>query len=338
MNRIPPESVFISGGIFLDGYSFSAEAIHCPDPPEQEMNDLKKNILRILTVCLMLALLADAVPARAADQGGVCTVIGADLTNAQTEEVYRTFGIARGSVQELSMTNAEEREWLRGYVEESVIGTASISCVYIQLLADGAGTDVTVSNVTWCTEEMYRSALATAGITDVKAVITAPFAVSGTAALAGIYKAYETLTGQTLDEIAKQVGVQELTTTADLADQLGKVDATAIVGDLKDILDQTKNMTDDELREQIRAIARDYNITLNDYQVNQLLGLCRKLEGLSESELVEKIQEVQNTARKINETAEKAEEVKETVTAVANTVKTFLVRAVDFFSGLFGRK
>ena len=132
--------------------------------------------------------------------------------------------------------------------------------------------------------------------------------------------------------------MQELTTTADLADQLGKVDATAIVGDLKDILDQTKNMTDDELREQIRAIARDYNITLNDYQVNQLLGLCRKLEGLSESELVEKIQEVQNTARKINETAEKAEEVKETVTAVANTVKTFLVRAVDFFSGLFGRK
>ena len=284
-------------------------------------------------------LLFGAIPAQAAEaDSSVCTVIGADLTNAQTEEVYKTFGIARGSVQELSMTNAEERAWLQGYVEDSVIGTASISCVYIRLLPEGAGTDVSVSNVTWCTEEMYRSALATAGITDVKAVVTAPFAVSGTAALAGIYKAYETLTGETLDEIAKQVGVQELTTTADLADQLGKVDASAIVGDLKTILEQTKDMTDDELREQIRAIAQDYNVTLNDYQVNQLLSLCRKMEGLSESELVEKIHDLQNTARKINEAGEKAEEVKETVNAVANTVKTFFVKAVDFFSGLFGKK
>ena len=299
---------------------------------------MKKRFTRILALCLLFVLLF-AVPARAVDaDSSVCTVIGADLTNAQTEEVYRTFGIARGSVQELSMTNAEERAWLQGYVEESVIGTASISCVYIQLLPEGAGTDVRVSNVTWCTEEMYRSALATAGITDVKAVVTAPFAVSGTAALAGIYKAYETLTGETLDEIAKQVGVQELTTTADLADQLGKVDASAIVGDLKEILAQTKDMTDEELREQIRSIARDYKVTLNDYQVNQLLNLCRKMEGLSDSELVEKIQDLQNTARKINEAGEKAQEVKETAAAVANTVKTFFVKAVDFFSGLFGRK
>ncbi len=307
------------------------------------MNDLKKRFIKILSLCLTLSLLAGTVPVLAADSS-VCTVIGADLTNAQTEEVYRTFGIERGSVQELPMTNAEERAWLQGYVDDSVIGTASISCVYIQLLEEGAGTDVSVSNVTWCTEEMYRAALATAGITDVKAVITAPFDVSGTAALAGIYKAYETLTGETLDEIAKQVGVQELTTTADLADQLGKVDASAIVGDLKDMLTQTKSMTDDELREQIRSIANDYNVKLNDYQVDQLLNLCRKMEGLSESELVEKVQSLQDTARRISEAGkkaeeyrEKAEEVRETLTAVAEAVKTFFVRAAEFFSGLFHR-
>ena len=300
---------------------------------------MKRYLIRILSVCLILTLLAGTVPALAAEaDSGVCTVIGADLTNAQTEEVYRTFGIERGSVQELYMTNTEERSWLQGYVDDSVIGTASISCVYIRLLEQGAGTDISVSNVTWCTEEMYRSALATAGVTDVRAVVTAPFAVSGTAALAGIYKAYETLTGQTLDEIAKQVGVQELTTTADLSDQLGDLDASAIVGDLKAILSETKNMTDDELREQIRSVAADYNVTLNEYQVNQLLSLCRKMEGLSESELVDKIRDLQNTARKINEAGEKAEQVKETVSSLANTVKTFFLRAADFFSGLFGRK
>ena len=300
---------------------------------------MKRYICRILSLCLILTLLAGPVPAMAADpDGGACTVIGADLTNAQTEEVYRIFGIERGSVRELYMTNAEERSWLQGYVDDSVIGTASISCVYIRLLEQGAGTDVSVSNVTWCTEEMYRSALATAGVTDVRAVVTAPFAVSGTAALAGIYKAYETLTGQTLDEIAKQVGVQELTTTADLADQLGDLDASAIVGDLKAILSETKNMTDDELREQIRAVAADYNVTLNDYQVNQLLSLCRKMEGLSESELVEKIRNLQDTARRIGEAGEKAEQVKETVSSLADSLKTFFLKAADFFAGLFGRK
>ena len=300
---------------------------------------MKRYMRGILSLCLILALVVGTVPAMAADpDGGACTVIGADLTNAQTEEVYRIFGIERGSVRELYMTNAEERSWLQGYVDDSVIGTASISCVYIRLLEQGAGTDVSVSNVTWCTEEMYRSALATAGVTDVRAVVTAPFAVSGTAALAGIYKAYETLTGQTLDEIAKQVGVQELTTTADLADQLGDLDASAIVGDLKAILSETKNMTDDELREQIRAVAADYNVTLNDYQVNQLLSLCRKMEGLSESELVEKIRNLQDTARRIGEAGEKAEQVKETVSSLADSVKTFFLKAADFFAGLFGRK
>ena len=57
-----------------------------------------------------------------------------------------------------------------------------------------------------------------------------------------------------------------------------------------------------------------------------------------ESESNQKIQDLQNTARKINEAGEKAQEVKETAAAVANTVKTFFVKAVDFFSGLFGRK
>ncbi len=296
----------------------------------------KKLAAYMLAVSLALCLLP--APSAGAAEDGACTVIGADLTNAQTEEVYAVFGIPRGSVRELSMTNAEERLWLEGYVDDALIGTSSISCVYIRLLPEGSGTEVTVHNVTWCTEEMYRSALATAGVTDVRAVVTAPFAVSGTAALAGIYKAYETLTGQTLDEIAKQVGVQELTTTADLADQLGDLDASAIVGDLKAILSETKNMTDDELREQIRAVAADYNVTLNDYQVNQLLSLCRKMEGLSESELVEKIRSLQDTARRIGEAGEKAEQVKETVSSLADSVKTFFLKAADFFAGLFGRK
>ena len=296
----------------------------------------KKWISRLLCAAMTVCLLG-AGPALAAEDEE-CTVIGADLTNAQTQEVYTLFGIERGSVKELSMTNAEERQWLEGYVEDSVIGTNSISCVYIRLLPEGSGTDVSVHNVSWCTEDMYRSALETAGITDVKAIVAAPFEVSGTAALAGIYKAYETLTGLTLDDIAKQLGIQELTTTADLADQLGKLDAEAIVDDVKSVLTETENMSDEELSEQIRSIAADYHITLTDYQVRQLLKLCRQMEKLSDLELKEKIQDLQDKAKKLEEMNDKAQETKETISNVAETVKGFFIKVGDFFAGLFGKK
>lgn len=294
---------------------------------------------KILSLFLSLVLvlgLVGGVGALAADDE--CTVVGADLTNAQTEVVYALFGLERGSVRELSMTNAEERAWLGGYVDDSLLGANSISCVYIKLLPQGSGTDVKTYNVTWCTEEMYRAALETAGITDVKAVIAAPFEVSGTAALAGIYKAYETLTGLTLDDIAKQLGIQELTTTADLADQLGKLDAEAIVGDVKSVLTETASMTDQELDAQIRSIAEEYHITLTDYQVRQLIKLCRQMEKLGDLELTEKIQDLQDKAKKISEMNDKAQETRETLSSAAQTIKGFFIKVGDFFSGLFGKK
>ena len=172
------------------------------------------------------------------------TVIGADLDPNQVAMVYTNFGLRRGDVIELTMTNAEERRYLEGFVDERVIGTRSISCVYVELLPPDSGMSVTTSNITWCTGDMYTNALATAGITDARILVTAPFAVSGTAALSGVYKAYEDMTGVKLDDTAKLVGTQELTVTGDLAQEIGSMDSTSIVSELKLMLNETKNMSD----------------------------------------------------------------------------------------------
>ena len=153
-----------------------------------------KRILCIILAVLMFASLAAA--AYADGEGQARAVIGANLDENQIASVYQLFNVKRGDVKEMTVTNSEERQYLEGYVDESLIGTRSISCVYVELLAEGAGMDVTTSNITWCTPEMYISALATAGITDAKIVVAAPFEVSGTAALTGVYKAYEDLTGR----------------------------------------------------------------------------------------------------------------------------------------------
>lgn len=286
---------------------------------------MKKLISALLAVCL----LAGAVPALAVNAGEARAVIGANLTDEQIADVYKNFGISRGHVTELRVTNADERKYLSGYVDDSVIGTNSISCVYIEVLDEGEGLDVTTSNINWCTSQMYVSALATAGITDAKIIVAAPFEVSGTAALTGVYMAYEDITGEKLDETAKLVSTQELTLTAELADKIGSYDSVEIVNELKLLLGETRNMTDEQLRAEIVSIASDLGVTLTDTQINQLISLCRSLEKLNPDELKAKVESVQNTIAKLGQ-------AKETVSNFLTGVKNVWNSIVDFFKNIFG--
>lgn len=283
---------------------------------------------KILSILLACCLLAGAVPALAVDAGEARAVIGANLTEEQISAVYSNFGVKRGDVTELRVTNADERKYLEGYVEDSVIGTNSISCVYIEVLEAGEGLDVTTSNINWCTSQMYVSALATAGITDAKIIVVAPFEVSGTAALTGVYMAYEDITGETLDETAKLVSTQELTLTAELAEKIGSYDSVEIVNELKLLLGETKNMTDEQLRREIESIASDLGVSLTDTQISQLISLCRSLEKLNPEQLKEKVESVQNTIAKLGQ-------AKETVSNFFEGVKNVWNSIVDFFKGLF---
>ena len=288
---------------------------------------MKKKIVYVfIMICLMLSM---TTPAYAENQSR--TVIGADLTAEQAAEVYKFFGISRGSVIELSMTNAEERTYLEGYVDDEVIGTRSISCVYVELLPEGSGMEVTTSNITWCTGEMYIGALATAGITDAKIIVAAPFEVSGTAALSGVYKAYEDMTGNKLDDIAKLVSTQELTITGELAEEIGSMDSASIVSDLKLMLDETKNMSDEEIIREIELIAQQYNVKLTNTQKNQLLTLCRSLEKLDAESLKSRVEEVQDTLKKVANAktqvvgfVEKAKKVVESVSSFFDKIKDII--------------
>ena len=205
--------------------------------------------------------------------------------------------------------------------------------MYIEALDEGKGLDVQVKNITWCTPDMYMNAMVTAGITDANVRIVAPFDVSGTAALTGIYKAYEDITGKKLDEDAKLVGTQELTVTAELAEEIGSTDSAAIVNQLKLILDETKDMTDDELREEIKKIAEEYDVNLTDSQIDSLISLCRSMEKLDTAALKEKVEQVQKYLKDI---VSKQGEIKQFLSSVADTVTEFVNKVVSFIRGIFG--
>lgn len=287
---------------------------------------------KVVSVILAAVLLTSVCAAFAIEKGESRAVIGADISAEQKAAVYSSFGVEQGAVSELTVTNAEERSYLDGLVDPSIIGTRSISCVYIEILGEGDGLEVSTSNISWCTKDMYINALVTAGIDDAKVIVTSPISgISGTAALTGIYKAYEDITGQQLDEVAKLAGTQELVITAELADEIGSYDAVLIVNELKLILDQTVNMTDDEVRAEIEYVADQYDITVSEGQKDQLVKLCRSLEKLNPEQLKEKVESVQNTLKKLAS-------AKETAANVSESVKKFFDAVSNFFAKLFSKE
>lgn len=284
-----------------------------------------------LVLAVLLGVSAFAPSALAIDAGQSRVTIGANLDEAQRAQIYKDFGLEEGDVTELKVTNDEERAYLEGLVSESKIGNVALSCVYIKTLDEGEGLHITTNNINWCSKEMYINALTTAGITDAEVKISAPFEVSGTAALTGLYKAYEDITGEQLDMTAKSVAAEEIVITGNLAEMLGDVDATELVNQLKLILEQTKGMSDDEVRSEIKNIASNINVQVTDAQIEQLVKLCRSLEKLDASELAEKV-------NSITKTIENANKVQQKVSKVVEDVKTFFASVGTFFTNLFTKK
>lgn len=286
---------------------------------------MKKILPLVLALALLLSLSASAF----ADDVQGRAVIGADLSTEQVDKLYAMFGISRGSLPELTVTNQEERVYLSGFISEELLGTRAISSVLVELLPEGSGMDVSTVNITWCTPEMYKAALATAGITDARIVVAAPFEVSGTAALTGIYKAYEDITGQTLDEMSKLVGTQELTITGEIADAIGSMDSTSIVNQLKLVLTETEKMSDEEILAQIDAICTQYNVQLSDTHRQQLLSLCRSFEGLDAESLKAKVEDVQGKIKSLAGAKEKVEAVVEKAKGFVGSVGKFFDKVRD---------
>lgn len=291
-----------------------------------------KRIIAFLSAVFLFSF-SFRIPACAANESIARTVIGADLTDDQIALVYQTFGFPRGAVSELTMTNELEKKYLEGFVDPSVIGTRSVSCVYLEMLPAGSGIRVTTTpNISYFTPEMYISALSTAGITDVSITVDAPFEVSGSGALAGIYYAYESIRGMTVNEAAKTVSGQELEVTGALAGEIGSMDATDIVSDIKDSLGVTEEMTDEQLRQLISGTASQYNVSLNDKQTEQLVKLCRSILSLDEAGLLETVQGVQGTIEKVSTAATGIASFFRSVGEFLRSVSEFFGKVKAFFA------
>jgi uncharacterized protein YpuA (DUF1002 family) len=266
---------------------------------------MKKLVAAALALILSVTMLSGIALA----DGPSRIVFGKDLTDKQEKDMLKYFGVNAGDVKTLYLSHDEETAWLGALLPASQLGTKSISSIYIQATAEGSGLKVDTKNITWVTPEMYMAALTTAGIVDADIKVAAPAKVSGTAALAGIFKAYEDITGVTLNADAKTIAADELALTGQLADFLGSTDAETLVNDLKSAMDQVKGKSDDDIRALIRQTAQQNNISLTDGQVDQLLNLVKRISDLNidPNQLIAQTKQIQSIAQQLGDASKSAQ-------------------------------
>lgn len=240
------------------------------------MKKMNKWVILTILLCLLLPYKAFADAA----VGEMIVTLGENLSNEQKNMILSEMKAPK-DVEVLTVTNAEEHEYLGDYIASRLIGTKAISSSAITLEEKGTGLKLESKNINWVTDEMYINALATAGVKDATVYVTAPIPVSGTAALTGVIKAYELSSDKKIPEDVKQAANEEMVKTAKLGDEIGTEEASALVTKIKENMAENPPANTEEVRDVVESSAKELGISLNDAQIQSLIDLFNKLKELN---------------------------------------------------------
>ena len=212
--------------------------------------------------------------------------LGADLSDDQKNIVLSLMGIDPANLANYNVTyvtNAQEHQYLDSYVDSSKIGSKSWSSVVIVKRKKGNGLNISTNNITYCTVGMYKNALTTAGITDADIIVAGPKPISGTAALVGIFEAYEAMTGEAVQDNVVDAALNELVVTGELEASIqGLTDQEVeeFIAYIKSLIAE-KGLTDEKsINEAIDEACDKYSVTLSDDERQKIVDLLLKITSL----------------------------------------------------------
>ena len=212
--------------------------------------------------------------------------LGVDLSDDQKNTVLSLMGIDPANLANYNVTyvtNAQEHQYLDSYVDSSKIGSKSWSSVVIVKRKKGNGLNISTNNITYCTVGMYKNALTTAGITDADIIVAGPKPISGTAALVGIFEAYEAMTGEAVQDNVVDAALNELVVTGELEASIqGLTDQEVeeFIAYIKSLIAE-KGLTDEKsINEAIDEACDKYGVTLSDDERQKIVDLLLKITSL----------------------------------------------------------
>lgn len=259
--------------------------------------------------------------------------LGADLSAQEQMTVLSLLGLDDINVDDydiISITNADEHEYLDKYLDASIIGTRALSSVLVVGKEAGNGIRVTTKNISYCTEGMYRNALLTAGIEDADITVAGPFSISGTAALVGAIKAYETMTGEEVSDANLDAANDELVLTGKLVEEIGDSEkAEDLIALVKKEVAENNLTSAEDIQNVIEQACEELDIHLSADNKQQIAGLMKKIEGLDLD--VDKLKD------QAKDLYQKLEDLDFHVDkeSVGNFFTRIIQAIVEFFRGLF---
>lgn len=227
---------------------------------------------------------SDNVTIKASDKPYLA--LGADLNDSQRATILSIMGIDAANLSDYDVvyvTNAEEHQYLDSYISSSQIGTRSLSSVVIVQRDKGSGLNISTTNINYCTVGMYKNALTTAGVTDADIIVAGPTPISGTAALVGVLKAYQEMTGKEISDLVVDTALNELVLTGQLEESLKGVSDAEVeefIAYIKALIAKD-DLTDDEgINGAIDEACEKYGVTLSDDERQQIVDLVKKINSL----------------------------------------------------------
>ena len=291
------------------------------------MKKAKSAAALLCSACLVLS--GTAVPTMA-DSVKVVT-LGADLSHDQKKTMMKYFNVDSSQVQILTVTNQDERDHLSAYVPIEQIGTRTVSCAYVKPTQSG-GIKVRTANLNWVTCNMIATSLSTSGVKNCEVVAACPFEVSGTGALTGIQMAYETATGEQLDSTKKELATEEMVVTGNLADEVGKNDATTVMNNSKMQVIKDNVQNADEIYNIVVNVAQQNNVNLDSDQINKIVELLKQIaqQDYNYDDVKATLEQVdQNTSGDSGELGDIADEEDDTVNAGDTADGDDILNSVD---------
>ena len=250
----------------------------------------KRNLIAALlcSACLV----AGSVNPVMADAARVVT-LGADLTDAQKQTMMKYFNVSSDQVQIMTITNQDEHNHLDNIAPQSQIGSRTLSCAYVKPTQSG-GIKVRTANLNWVTGNMIATTLSTSGVKNCDVVAACPMEVSGTGALTGIQMAYEQASGKKLDETKTKLANEEMVVTGNLADQVGKNEATTVVNQSKMDVIQNNVQNADEIQNIVINVAEQNNVSVSQEEIDKIVSLLEKIaeQGYNYDDVKETLEQV----------------------------------------------
>ena len=265
--------------------------------------------------------------------------LGADLSEEQRNTVLSLMGIDAAGLNNYDVVyvnNSEEHQYLDSYVESLKIGSKSWSSVVIVKRDKGNGLNISTKNITYCTVGMYKNALTTAGITDADIIVAGPKPISGTAALVGIFKAYEEMSGEKVQDNVVDAALNELVVTGQLEDAidgLSNEEVEEFIAYIKSVIAE-KGLTDESsINQAIDDACEKYGVTLDDAERQKIVDLLLKITslGIDLNGLVDYASSLYNSFKNGGSTSSGI------LSTIGNAIGSIFSAIGNFFKGLFGR-